>query len=247
MADATPPVALAAFAASGISGGDPFLTGVQGFYYELRTAILPFVFLYNPEILLLNIRGPLQLVWVLGTAVLACICFACATQAYMFTRVRPGEIVLLLSAALFLFRPDIMHDRVYPPFKTLPPDKIEEVIAALEPGDNMRLALRTEFGDGKVKERVLVMPFSGNTAEKRLESVGIALAEKDGALMIDDVSVNSRAEKLGVSMDDPTWVIGIETPAERPDKGLFALPGLFVMGAVVLNQLRRRRREAGAA
>ena len=78
MADATPPVALAAFAASGISGGDPFKTGLQGFFYEMRTAILPFVFLYNPEILLINIRSIPHLLWVILTAVLACICFASA-------------------------------------------------------------------------------------------------------------------------------------------------------------------------
>jgi TRAP transporter 4TM/12TM fusion protein len=247
MADATPPVALAAFAASGISGGDPFLTGVQGFYYELRTAILPFVFVYNPEILLLNIQGPLQLVWVLATAVLACVCFACATQAYMLTRARFPEIALLLLATLLLFRPDIAHDLAYPPFKTLPPDKVEEVVSALKPGENMRLALRTEFGDGKVTEQVLVMPFSGNTAEERLESAGIVLARKGDALMIDDVLVNSRTETLGVNMDDPTRVLGIEVPAERPAKGLFSIPGLFAMGAVVLSQLRRRRREQSAA
>ena len=47
LADDTPPVGLAAFAASAISGGDPFRTGIQGFMYDIRTAILPFLFIFN--------------------------------------------------------------------------------------------------------------------------------------------------------------------------------------------------------
>ena len=46
MADVTPPVGLASYAAAGISGGDPLRTGVQAFWYSLRTGILPIVFLF---------------------------------------------------------------------------------------------------------------------------------------------------------------------------------------------------------
>ncbi|MDR1776566.1 MAG: TRAP transporter permease [Desulfovibrio sp.] len=244
MADATPPVALAAFAASGISGGNPFLTGVQGFYYELRTAILPFVFLYNPEILLLNIQGGLHLAWVLFTAVLACACFAFATQAYMLTKARLWEIVFLLAAAVLLFRPDILHDRLYPPFALFPPDKVNECVASLGPGENMRLYLETDFGNGRVVDQVLVLPFTGTTAEERLESAGLVLGREGGNLVVEDVLVDSRTERLGVNMDDPTKVLGIEMPAERPDKNLFAAPGLLVLGIVLASQLRRRRRES---
>ena len=49
LADDTPPVGLAAFAAAAISGGDPIKTGVQGFMYDIRTAVLPFLFLSTPS------------------------------------------------------------------------------------------------------------------------------------------------------------------------------------------------------
>ncbi|MBX2806727.1 MAG: TRAP transporter permease, partial [Hyphomicrobiales bacterium] len=52
LADDTPPVGLAAFAAAAISGGDPIKTGVQGFMYDIRTALLPFLFIFNTELLL---------------------------------------------------------------------------------------------------------------------------------------------------------------------------------------------------
>ena len=124
MADATPPVALAAFAASGISGGNPFKTGVKGFVYELRTAVLPFVFLYNQEILLFNIQSAWHFIWVLTTSMLACMAFASATQRHFFVRNRVWETLLLLAAMGFLFRPDIPRDILYRPYDELPPAEV---------------------------------------------------------------------------------------------------------------------------
>jgi TRAP-type uncharacterized transport system fused permease subunit len=59
LADDTPPVGLAAYAAAAISGGDPIKTGVQGFAYDIRTALLPFLFIFNTELLLIDV-GPVQ-------------------------------------------------------------------------------------------------------------------------------------------------------------------------------------------
>ena len=52
MADVTPPVGLASFAAAAISGGDPIRTGFVAFFYSLRTAMLPFLFIFNTDMLL---------------------------------------------------------------------------------------------------------------------------------------------------------------------------------------------------
>src|SRR3546814_12766917 len=49
MADVTPPVGLASFAAAAISGGDPMRTGLVAFFYSLRTAVLPFLFIRSEE------------------------------------------------------------------------------------------------------------------------------------------------------------------------------------------------------
>jgi TRAP-type uncharacterized transport system fused permease subunit len=63
LADDTPPVGLAAFAAAAISGGDPIKTGVQGFTYDIRTALLPFLFIFNTELLLIDV-GPAKAIFV---------------------------------------------------------------------------------------------------------------------------------------------------------------------------------------
>ncbi|MEQ9126070.1 MAG: TRAP transporter fused permease subunit, partial [Alphaproteobacteria bacterium] len=55
MADVTPPVGLASFAAAAVSGGDPIKTGFVAFFYSLRTAALPFLFIFNTDLLLIDV------------------------------------------------------------------------------------------------------------------------------------------------------------------------------------------------
>ncbi|MDX1606747.1 MAG: TRAP transporter permease, partial [Candidatus Competibacterales bacterium] len=55
MADVTPPVGLASFAAAAVSGGDPIRTGLVAFFYSLRTALLPFLFIFNTDLLLIDV------------------------------------------------------------------------------------------------------------------------------------------------------------------------------------------------
>ncbi|MDR1677810.1 MAG: TRAP transporter permease [Deltaproteobacteria bacterium] len=246
MADATPPVALAAFAASGISGGDPFKTGVQGFIYELRTAVLPFVFIYNQEILLLNIQSPLHFIWVLTTSILACLAFASATQRFIFIKTTWYEVLGLILAMIFLFRPDIPQNMAFKPFQEFPPTAVNQLIEELEPGSDIRLHLVTNFRSGRQVDQVVVLPFTETTAEDRLMSAGVYLAwDKFGRLMIDDILFNSRIEKLGINMDDPTQVLGIEVPnTNRPPKWIFSIPGLLILVIVLMSQFYRQKQEA---
>ncbi|MCG8531342.1 MAG: TRAP transporter permease, partial [Desulfovibrionales bacterium] len=104
LADDTPPVGLAAFAAAGISGGDPIRTGIQGFGYDIRTAILPFLFVFNTELLMIGIGSLFHLILVIGAAVWAMLVFAAATQGFWVTKNRLFESILLLLVAFTLFR-----------------------------------------------------------------------------------------------------------------------------------------------
>ena len=88
LADNTPPVELAAFAASAISQGDPVKTGIQGFAYDVRTALLPFLFIFNTEPLLIDVTV-VKAIFVFLIAVLALLMFAAATQGYWLDRVSP--------------------------------------------------------------------------------------------------------------------------------------------------------------
>ncbi|MDR2613304.1 MAG: TRAP transporter permease, partial [Deltaproteobacteria bacterium] len=246
MADATPPVALAAFAASGISGGNPFKTGIQGFIYELRTAVLPFVFLYNQELLLIGILNVWHFLWVLLTSALACIAFASLTQRHMLVRTRKWELVALAAAMLLLFRPDIAQDCLFPPYRLLPPARVMESVEALPAGSPIRLRLQTDFGDGRIVRQTVVLPSEGDTADRRLETSGTYLAWDGDRLVVDDVGYGSRLERLGINMEDPTEVLGIEMANDRPPKWLFSVPGILVLALVYLSQRARRRRSEAA-
>jgi len=108
LADDTPPVGLAAYAASAISGADPIKTGIQGFTYDLRTAILPFMFIFNHELLLIGVDSFWHGAWVAVTALAAMLAFAAATQRWLLMRVRWWEFLLLLGSALLLLRPGLL-------------------------------------------------------------------------------------------------------------------------------------------
>lgn len=95
LADDTPPVGLAAFAAAAISRGDPIKTGIQGFMYDIRTAILPFLFLFNNELLLIDVTI-YKAVFIFIVATVAMLLFAAATQGYFLVRNRIWESLALL-------------------------------------------------------------------------------------------------------------------------------------------------------
>ena len=115
LADDTPPVGLAAFAAAAISKGDPIKTGIQGFTYDLRTAILPFMFIFNTELLMIGIDNWTEAVVVILGSILGMLAFASATQGYLIGRCKWWEIAFLLIAAFILLRPSFIWDEIYPP------------------------------------------------------------------------------------------------------------------------------------
>ena len=108
LADDTPPVGLAAYAAAAIAKSPPIPTGIQGFMYDIRTAILPFMFIFNSDLILHNINSWVQGLLVFVMACLGNFAFASATQGWFVARNRAYEIPLFLSVTLSLMRPDLI-------------------------------------------------------------------------------------------------------------------------------------------
>jgi TRAP transporter 4TM/12TM fusion protein len=105
LADDTPPVGLAAYAAAAIAKSDPIRTGIQGFTYDIRTALLPFMFIFNTDLLLIGITSWYHVVTIFITSVLAMFSFAALTQNFFIAKNRIYESILLAGATLILFRP----------------------------------------------------------------------------------------------------------------------------------------------
>jgi TRAP transporter 4TM/12TM fusion protein len=113
LADDTPPVGLAAYAASAIAKSDPIRTGIQGFTYDIRTALLPFMFIFNTDLLLIGITSLWHVVTIFITSVLAMFAFAALTQNWFIARNRIYESVLLAGVTAILFRPYAFADMLH--------------------------------------------------------------------------------------------------------------------------------------
>lgn len=104
----TPPVALAAYAASGISGSDPMRTGVTSFRLGIAAYIVPFMFFYSPEILL---QGPAHETIIRGlTALVGIYALAGSAQGWYFGKIGLPLRGVLVAAALCLVSPSIWFD-----------------------------------------------------------------------------------------------------------------------------------------
>ena len=110
LADDTPPVGLAAYAAAAIAKSDPIQTGIQGFIYDMRTAILPFMFIFNTKLLLFGVSGWGEGIWIFCTALLGMLAFAAATQGFMLVYTNWIERIVLLGVAFMLIKPELLTD-----------------------------------------------------------------------------------------------------------------------------------------
>jgi len=109
LADDTPPVGLASYTAAAIAGSDPIPTGIQGFLYDIRTAILPFMFIFNHELLLIGVTSVLQGALILAAATIGALAFVSATQGWFVTSNRLYEVPLFLAVTLMMLRPDLLE------------------------------------------------------------------------------------------------------------------------------------------
>lgn len=246
LADDTPPVGLAAFAAAAISGGDPIKTGVQGFTYDIRTALLPFLFIFNTELLLIDV-GPVKAVFIFCVAVIAMMLFAAATQGYFFARSRWYESLGLLLVALTLFRPGYWLDQVQAPYVDTAGSGIMEVVDNTPAGVPLRLIVSgPDFDDvDKTLTRTVALVLEeGDDAVSRLDAAGLTIFVEDDAALVDEPFAGTPFfQEFGdydFYGDDPVVIETIQTSASRMPKEVFYIPALLLLGVIVWLQRRRQ-------
>ena len=242
LADDTPPVGIAAYAASAISGGDPIRTGLQGFAYDVRTAILPFMFIFNTELLLIDVRSWGHLLTVVVSAVAAMLLFAAATQGWLLTRSRRWESVALLLIAFTLFRPGFWMDYIAPPLEHLPAARVFAAAEAAPDKGQLRVRVKGETLEGDPVDKVVVLPLGpagADGAERLREAAGLMLRKEAGdRLFIDQLVFGGAAEKQKLDFD---WEITqVLRKSGRPAKQWMYLPALALLALVVALQRRRR-------
>ncbi|HEB06032.1 MAG TPA: DUF3394 domain-containing protein, partial [Halomonas sp.] len=238
MADVTPPVGLASFAAAAVSGGDPLRTGFQAFYYSLRTAALPFLFIFNTDLLLINVTV-MQGIVVFIVATVAMLIFAAGTQGFMLVRSRWYESLLLLLVAFALFRPGFWMDRIHDPYESVPPAQFAEALGSVEDGSNLRVRIAGENDYGDPMTTYILVPVPrGDTAEERMEALGMELWVDGDEATVDFVEFGSQAADLGFDFDQE--ILEVLAPVDRWTKEWIWIPAFLVFAFVVLMQRRRR-------
>lgn len=244
LADDTPPVGLAAFAAAAISKGDPIRTGIQGFAYDIRTAILPFLFIFNTEILMIGIDSLLHLLVVVTASIIAMLSFAAATQGFFLVKNRWWETVILLLVAFTIFRPGYWWDMVFPPLVEKPPAQIYRVIDKTPPQAMIRLAVEGETLEGKEVSKVVMLTLEGEgDAKQRLSNAGLELERTDNNFTVSNVVFGSAAEKAGIDFD---WnIVSVQVEAERLPKHFMYIPAILCLSVVWSLQRRRQHNRKG--
>jgi TRAP transporter 4TM/12TM fusion protein len=240
MGDITPPVGLASFAAAAISGEDAIQTGIQGSIYALRTVVLPFVFVFNPALLMIDVHGWWEVAIVSFAATVASLAFAAATMGWFRSKCRWWEIVLLLAATFALFRPDFFMDRMYAPYTEVPAKEIYKVADELAEGDRLVLVIEgTNVEGDDVKKTVAVQLGKPGEGRKRLAEAGLTLSVLGPEVRTTGVKFGSRAKKSGFEQG---WkVAAIKVPNDRPSEHWVYLPALALLAFVWFLQRARSR------
>jgi len=254
MADVTPPVGLASFAAAAISGGDPIKTGIVAFFYSLRTVLLPFIFVFNTDLLLIDVSF-LGGIWIFCLATVAMLIFAAATQGFFMARNRIWETVALLLVTFLLLRPGFFLDLVQPPFQMVEPRNLYETVAAEPDNAEIRLKVVGQSFSNPDLTRERTMSFSlgpaGEPGDIRLEkSTGLVMQiEGDTITLEEPMDLNSLAGRalsdFDFYADEPVRVSEVEVSADRMPREVFYIPAVLLLALVVWSQRRRGGTLAG--
>ncbi|SIO57226.1 TRAP transporter, 4TM/12TM fusion protein [Rhodovulum sp. ES.010] len=248
MADVTPPVGLASFAAAAVSGGDAIRTGFTAFFYSLRTVALPFVFIFNTDLLLIDVTW-LQGIIVFMVSTVAILVFTAGTMGWFLTRNRIYESVALIFIAFLLFRPDYLMDRLVPPFAEVPPAQFEQALAEAEPGDRIRVVVSgPDFDTLEPKDMSLVIEVGGEEgAQARLDATGLMPMEEAGEVRLDEpmfgTPFSEQLQSFDFYGDDPVVISQVRARQPQPPQELMYIPALLLLAGVGYLQYARSQRQ----
>ena len=225
MADVTPPVGLASYAAAAISGGDPLRTGVQAFWYSLRTGILPIVFLFNHELLLIGIENIWHALIVIFTSLAGILVFTSATQGWFITKLRWYEVIVFLFISISLLSPEFVLNKFYPKYNYVDINNVNKI--KLDPKKEVQLKVTriTEYGE---RYKLFVIKKNTFQEEYNIEEYGMSIIKENEKFIIDTLKWNGDAKKSGFEMGDYVSEFKVEN-VDRPSKIIIYPLAIFLL------------------
>jgi len=236
MADVTPPVGLASYAAAAISGGDPLKTGIQAFWYSLRTGILPIVFLFNHELLLIGIENIWHGLTVIVTSLAGILVFTSATQGWFINKLRWYEIIVFLFISISLLSPEFVLNKFFPKYEYIDFKFVKQI--TFDPKKEVRFKVTriTEYGE---RYKLFVIDKNTFESEYKVEDYGINIIEENDKYVVDTLQWNGKAKKSGFEMGDYISELKIEN-SNRPSK--FFIYPLAIFLLLIFGYLNYRRK-----
>ncbi len=244
MADITPPVGLASFAAAAISKEDPIATGFQGAIYSLRTAILPFVFIFNPAMLLIDTQGWGHTILVATASLIAILLFSAALMNWFVTRSRLWESAVLLVVCFTLFRPDWWLNQVSPPSEEVPATEFLAAVEQAPPDGRVNFVVEgIDLMGEDVRKTVSLRLGEPGDPMQRLREAGLTIMPSGDRLMIMNVAFGSYAKRIGLDMGYD--IVALVRKTDQPSSAIPIGIALAVTAGIAALQFTRRRSAAG--
>ena len=243
LADDTPPVGLAAFAAAAISKGDPIKTGIQGFTYDIRTAMLPFMFIFNTQLLMIGIGNIFEFIIVVISSIIGMLLFAAATQGFWFTKNRWWETIMLLLLAFMIFRPGFVWDKIETPYEQREGKEIFKIADKMKAGDLIEFVVSGETIEGDQKMYTFAIPLEkGETGKDRINNTGLQLDDLFGPMEVAMIMPgnNKQLEAMKKAGVDSGWIIEkVKVKRDRLPKQIILIP---IIGMIIFMWLIQQRR-----
>jgi len=246
LADDTPPVGIAAFAAAAIAKGDPIKTGIQGFIYDIRTGLLPFMFIFNTQLLMIGIDNTFEFIMVVVAAITGMLLFAAATQGFWFVKNKWWETILLLALTFVIFRPGYIWDKVQAPYDNLPGSEIFKVADKMKAGDRLQFVVSGETIEGTERRYTFAIPLAeGKTGQERINETGLRLDDLLGPMEVATITpINKQIEAIKKAGVDSGWIIeSVRVATDRLPKQIVLIPAFLLVFLMGWFQIGRRRRQ----
>lgn len=245
LADDTPPVGLAAFAAAAISKGDPIRTGIQGFTYDIRTAMLPFMFIFNTQLLMIGIDNIFEFIVVVFSSIIGMLLFAAATQGFWFTKNRWYETILLLLLVFAIFRPGAIYDKIEDPYIYKEGKEIFKVANKMKAGDLLEFVVAGETLEGEEREYTFSLPLAeGESGKERISNTGLQLDNLFGPMEVAMIlpGTNKQVEAMKKAGVDSGWIVKtVKVENDRLPKQIVLIPVFAIVVLMAYLQIRRRK------
>lgn len=242
MADITPPVGLASYAAAAISGANPIKTAIYGLQYNKNVLLLPFIFVYNNDLLFYKITVG-KMVFTTICALLGSMAFVSSMKGYFLTKNKFYETAALLIIGISFFNPNLMVNLLQKPYQKINFEKLQENFANFNEDKKTKFILINESGSEKI------FYYDIKNQSKHLQqsiekSIQIDFIIKNNLLIMQKIhNHNINNVKIIDLFKNGYQIQSIEAPVQQFDKRFILIGNLVVLLFIILNQHLRKINE----